>query len=137
MNSIDVGIIACNTKGELTIYNKAIQDMHRFPLKMLPVEEWARQYDLFEMDGNTILTKEKVPLYQVLKNGFVSSEQITIGSKDENRLVIKCSGSKIKDENSHVYGAVVALHNITVQNKFEKLLSLSEKRFRGIFKQCC
>ena len=133
LNSIDVGIVACNTLGELTIFNKATQKMHGLPMKALPAKEWASYYDLFEADGTTLLSEENIPLYQALKNGHVTTEEISILPCNANRLVVKCSGSQIKDENGEVYGAVVAMHDITIQNKFEKLLAFNEKRFRGIF----
>ena len=133
LNSIDVGIVACNINGELTLFNHATQNMHGLPIKPLPAKEWAAYYDLFEADGNTILPKENVPLYEVLKNGCVTTQQMSIIPKNGEPLLVKCSGSQIKDENGNVYGAVVAMNDITEQNKFEKLLSFSEKRFRGIF----
>ncbi len=133
LNSIDVGIVACNSLGELTIFNRATQTMHGLPVKALPAKEWASYYDLFEADGTTVLAEENIPLYQALKNGYVSTEEIAILPRNGNKLVVKCSGSQIKAENGEVFGAVVAMHDVTVQNKFEKLLAFNEKRFRGIF----
>ncbi len=133
LNSIDVGIVACNAMGELTLFNKATQNMHGLPLKALPAKQWAAYYDLFEVDGHTVLAKENIPLYQALKNGNVTTDQIYIVSKNGEHRIVKCSGSQIKDEKGSVYGAVVAMQDITEQNKFEKLLAFNEKRFRGIF----
>ncbi|MCY7292714.1 MAG: PAS domain S-box protein, partial [Ferruginibacter sp.] len=133
LNSIDVGIVACNSMCELTLFNKATEKMHGLPVKGLPAKEWAAYYDLFEVDGITTLAKENVPLYQALKNGYVTTEQIAISPKNGNNRIVKCSGSQIKDELGNVYGAVVVMQDITEQNKFEKLLSFNEKRFRGIF----
>ena len=133
LNSINVGIVACNTSGELTIFNKATQKMHGLPVESLPPKQWASYYNLFEADGTTLLSQKNIPLYQALKSGYVTTEEISIVPNHGNRLVVKCSGSQIKDENGEVYGAVVAMHDITVQNNYEKLLALNEKRFRGIF----
>ena len=133
LNSIDVGIVACNAKGELTIFNKATQNMHGLHVKALPAKQWVEHYDLFEADRHQMLSQEKVPLYQVLKNGIVTTKQISIVSQNGKNRVVKCSGSQIKDDNGIVYGAVVAMHDVTEQNKFEELLAFNEKRFRGIF----
>ena len=133
LNSIDVGIVACNAKGELTIFNKATQNMHGLHVEALPAKQWVEHYDLFEADGHKMLFQEKVPLYQVLKNGIVTTKQISIVSQNGKNRVVKCSGSQIKDDNGIVYGAVVAMHDVTEQNKFEELLAFNEKRFRGIF----
>ena len=133
LNSIDVGIVACNVAGELTIFNKAIKDMHGLPLEAIREDKWAQHYDLYDAEGSAVLTTEQIPLCQALNNGQVTTKQISIIPRDRQRLVLKTSGSQIKDENGTVYGAVVALHDITEQNKIEKLLAFNEKRFRGIF----
>ena len=133
LNSIDVGIVACNAKGDFTIFNKATQNMHGLHVEALPAKQWVEHYDLFEADGHKMLFQEKVPLYQVLKNGIVTTKQISIVSQNGKNRVVKCSGSQIKDDNGIVYGAVVAMHDVTEQNKFEELLAFNEKRFRGIF----
>ena len=80
-----------------------------------------------------MLSQEKVPLYQALKNGIVTTKQISIEPKNGNNRVNNCSGSQIKDDNAIVYGAVVAMHDITEQNKFEELLAFNEQHFRRIF----
>ena len=77
-----------------------------------------------------MLSQEKVPLYQALKNGIVTTKQISIVLKNGNKRVVKGSGSQIKDDNGIVYGAVVSMHDVAEQNKFEELLAFNEKCFR-------
>ena len=133
LNSIDVGIVACDAKGELTIINKATKLLYGLPL--MPIREIEREkyFQLFEADGQTPLTEENMPLYQALHNGHVSTEEIFILRHDGNKRIVKCSGSQIKDEHGVVYGAVVAMYDVTAQHNIEKLLAFNEKRFRGIF----
>ncbi len=133
LNSIDVGIVVCDAKGGLTLFNEATKNMHGLPVTGIPADKWAAYYDLYKADAVTLLAQDDIPLYQVLKNGYVTTEQIYIKPKNGNKRLVRCSGSKIVDEKGNVYGAVVAMQDITEQNKFENLLAFNEKRFRGIF----
>lgn len=133
LNSIDVGIVACDKTGKFTLFNRATQIYHGLPVRDLHAKDWAAYYDLFEVDGKTRLSKERIPLYQALIHGYVSTERIYILPKNGNNRILKCSGSQIKDEKGDMYGAVIVMQDITEQTKFEKLLSFNEKRFRGIF----
>ena len=63
----------------------------------------------------------------------VATKQISIILKNGTKRVVKCGGSQIKDDNVIVYSAVVSMHDVAEQNKFDELLAFNEKRFRADF----
>jgi PAS domain-containing protein len=78
LDCIADGIVACDRGGTLTYFNRATRELHGLPLEPIEPEEWARHYDLYEPDGKTPLTRERIPLFRALKGEDVSAQEMVI-----------------------------------------------------------
>ncbi len=76
LESVNVGIVACNASGILTLFNRAAREFHGLLESPLPPEQWARRYHLFRADGVTELPVDEVPLYRALRGEIVRDAEI-------------------------------------------------------------
>lgn len=135
LDTIKIGVIACDSKGQLTLFNKAAKKWHGLPLENIPPEEFANYYSLYHPDGTTLFRTEDIPLINMLQEGTIRNPEMFITAKSGRKRFVVVSGSRLYDEEKNVSGAVVALHDITDWKEAEEKLKVSEKTFRGIFEQ--
>ncbi|APG59399.1 hypothetical protein LPB144_02790 [Christiangramia salexigens] len=132
-DSINVGIIACDKNGSLTLFNSTTKKWHGLPAKPIPQNELSSYYGLYHTDGKTQLKTEEIPLLKTLKYCAVENEEIIIKPKTAKEILVSVNGSQLLDEKGNVTGAVVAMHDITERITAENKLRISEETFRGSF----
>ncbi len=120
------GIVACNAEGILTLFNRSTRVMHGIDQESLPPDQWADHYDLFEADGVTQLTIDRIPLFRALKGESVKDVEMAIVPKGRPQRMLLCNGQKLVDAQGHGLGAVVALHDVTERRNVEKELRLAK-----------
>ena len=133
LESIDVGIVACDKNGRLTLFNQATREWHGLPAKPIAQEELPEYYGLFTTDGTRALTPQEIPLLKALNSGRLENQEIMIKPKTGKNILVSVNGSQLFDENGNISGAVVAMHDITSRKQAESNLRISEERFRGSF----
>ncbi|TRO63278.1 PAS domain S-box protein [Christiangramia sabulilitoris] len=133
LENIDVGIVACDKDGNLSLFNKATKDWHGLPAKPIPQDQLSEYYGLYNVDGTRSLETDEIPLLKVLKTGKLSNEEIMIKPKKGDSMKVSVNGSRFYDESGNIAGAVVAMHNITHRIDAEEKLRISEETFRGSF----
>lgn len=69
LESVDVGIVACDAEGKLTLFNQATKNWHGLPANPVPVEELSRHYGLYNADGTRPLEQHEIPLIRALSTG--------------------------------------------------------------------
>ncbi len=82
LESLQTGIVACNSQGVLTLFNQATRDFHGLPQEPLPADQWAQHYNLYRADGVTPLTKEEIPLFRALAGEQVRDVEMVIAPKE-------------------------------------------------------
>ena len=133
LDTLDVGIVVCDEKGELKLFNRATLALHGLDSKNIPQDEWSRHYHLLKEDGQTFLETEEVPLYRAWKGEWVENQIICIRHTSGEVYYVSASGSQIRDELGNIQGAVVAMKNITESRKIGLELEERERKFKGIF----
>lgn len=133
LESIEVGVISCDREGKLTSFNKATREWHGIPLEPIPPSDYSNHYGLFHMDGITPLEMEEIPLLQALYTGEVTNKEIIISPNNGPNRSIIATGSQLVGEDGNVFGAVVAMQDITAIKSTEQKLKISEATFRGNF----
>jgi len=113
LDSLQTGIVACDAKGVLTLFNQATREFHGLPQAPLPADEWAQHYDLYHADGRTPLAKEEIPLFRALKGERVRDVEMVIAPKHGETRVVCASGQSFYDSTGKHLGAVVSMHDIT------------------------
>ena len=114
LQTVDVGIVACDAEGHLTAFNRATREFHGMPADPgLDPAEWANQYDLFAEDGKTLLTREQVPLVRALTDGLVEGALMVIAPEGLPARTVRCDGRAMRDPQGRLLGAVVAMSDVT------------------------
>ncbi|MCK5746190.1 MAG: PAS domain-containing protein, partial [Oricola sp.] len=125
LENIQDGIIACNERGELTLFNLAARQFHGAGVKDISPEQWAQEYNLYEADGATPLPLYRTPLYRALKGEIVESQEIVIAPKDRpSRRMVAKAKPLLTAQGKHI-GAVAGMHDITLEREREEALRRS------------
>jgi diguanylate cyclase (GGDEF)-like protein/PAS domain S-box-containing protein len=122
LDNITEGIVACDARGNLTMFNEAARALHGLPVEPVPPQQWSGHYDLFLSDGITPMRPAQVPLFRALHGEQVRDVEMVIAPKDLPRHVVVCNGRALVNRAGDKLGAVVALHDITERKQAEERL---------------
>jgi diguanylate cyclase (GGDEF)-like protein/PAS domain S-box-containing protein len=123
LESVDVGVVACDGDGQLTLFNRAAREFHGLDAAAIPQDDWPAHYRLFEADGLAPLAPELVPLARVLRGEQVRDVPMSIVAEGRAPRRILASGRALKDGHGAPLGAVVAMKDVT---------ELAESRARAV-----
>ncbi len=116
------GIVACDQEGTLVYFNRATREFHGLPVEPIPSEEWATHYHLYEADGKTPLTQERIPLFRTLRGEDVSDQEMVIAPKGLPPRTLVAAGRMLTDSKGNPLGAVVLMNDITERRRAEEAL---------------
>ncbi|MBT4484660.1 MAG: PAS domain S-box protein [Candidatus Latescibacteria bacterium] len=122
LNNIEDGIVACNSQGILTTFNRATREFHSLPEESLGPDEWAQHYDLYLSDGKTLMNKEDIPLYRAFQGEYIRNVEMVIDQKNGGKRTLLASGQPIYNIHGEKQGAVVSMHDITERKQAEREL---------------
>ena len=135
LDSLTEGIVACDDKGKLSLFNHATRALHGLTEEKLLPEQWADHYDLFLADGKTRMSIDQIPLFRAYLGEKVTEEELVIAPKKSPQRIVICNGQPIISANGTKLGAVVAMRDITEHKAKEVVLAKSEAKFSAIFNQ--
>ncbi|WP_344805503.1 PAS domain S-box protein [Allohahella marinimesophila] len=133
LDTIEVGVVACNSAGELVLFNRAARNLHGQNAHNVPDNEWAREFRLYGADAKTLLEKDDIPLYRALKGEIVQSEEMAVKvDPDQPARFLLASARAMQTDTGEPLGAVVAMQDITVLKESARQLASNEERLRAI-----
>jgi len=132
LESIDVGVVACDAIGNLTLFNRAAREFHGRDLKEVAPANWSQYYSLFQADGRTPLAMDEVPLVRALKGDVVRDGAMVIAPNGRAPCTLMASGRPLRNAQGRTLGAVVAMKDITELKASKDRLVESEERLRTI-----
>lgn len=116
----------CDENGILTSMNRAARQLHDFVKIPLSPEHWSSVYGLYQTDGKTLLSKERVPLYRAYRGeSFRDLEMVVKKSNGEHRLIL-CHGKPIIVQNK-IVGGICVMHDITEFDAAEQSAHQADK----------
>jgi PAS domain S-box-containing protein len=121
------GIVACDSNGAVTFFNRAAREFHGKAKQPLPAENWLPELDLYHVDGKTRLAKEEIPLYRALQGEVVRDVEIVISPAQGVARTMQTTARAIMDASGNRLGAVVVLHDVTERNLLERQLRQSQR----------
>jgi hypothetical protein len=133
LDNVQAGIVACDARGELKLFNQEARLFHGLPERPLPPEQWADYYDLYLPDGKTRMSKEDIPLFRALQGESVRHVEMMIIPKGGTARTLLANGQAIVTQDGKKLGAVVVMHDITEQKQIETMLRDREAQLQGIF----
>src|SRR5882672_4501097 len=82
LESLEAGVVACDSRGALTLFNRATREFHGLPETSLPPGEWANYHDVYHSDGKTLMEKHAMPLSRALQGERVRNVEMVIVPKN-------------------------------------------------------
>lgn len=132
LDTIEAGIVACDAKGTLTLFNRAVREWHGLPEQPIPAEQWAQHYSLYHWDSNILMQKEEIPLFRALQGELVRNVEMKIEPQHGQTRMVLSNGQAITNAQGDKLGAVVVMHDITDRKRSEVELQESEAAIRGL-----
>jgi diguanylate cyclase (GGDEF)-like protein/PAS domain S-box-containing protein len=132
LETIDVGIVACDASGSLSLFNRAAREFHGLSAAPVDTDNLPQHYSLYGSDGVTLLTKDQVPLLRALRGEALRDVPIVIAPADRLRRYVLASGRRLSSTDGKAIGAVIAMQDITQLNDYQQQLALGEARLRAI-----
>lgn len=125
LDTLEVGIIACDAAGNLTLFNRAAQEIHGLEKQPLSSERWADHYNLFLADGKTRMSQEQIPLFRAWSGESVHNVEMAIVPRQGAKRAILSSAQAILNQEGQKLGAVATAHDITARKEAEQKLEQS------------
>lgn len=132
LDSIDVGVVACDAVGNLTIFNRSARAMHGLGPSTISPSEWASHYSLYHSDGRTPMGMNELPLISALKGKSVKDRAMTIVPASQPPRTLLASGRPLRGASGRTLGAVAVLKDVSELNASRVRLEVSERRLRTI-----
>jgi diguanylate cyclase (GGDEF)-like protein len=122
LDSVDVGILACDATGQVTVFNRVSREFHgATPEGSLREQFLAARQNLYRPDGRTRLPLDEMPLGRALREGEVHGEMV-VAPVGLTRRLVTYRGRAITGIRDEVIGAVVVMRDVTEQRSTERLL---------------
>ncbi len=118
IDSLDVGVLACDETGQLMLVNKALRQAHAragspFPLTGRSTRTGlGEQLGLHRPDGH-LLSTDELPLVRALRGETVEGEEVLLWPPDRPARRFRVTGRRVHGFDGELRGAVVELRDVT------------------------
>jgi PAS domain S-box-containing protein len=128
LQSVDDGILVCNSHGTLTKVNRSSRAFHGMSVPALvPYREWADHYHLYHPDGITPMKVEEMPLYRAWNGETIVGTEVVIRPPGMSPRLMHIRGRPLTGPSGENYGAVVVTQDITEKRELENRLRQAQK----------
>ncbi len=118
LDTIDVAVVACDSSGSLTLFNRAAREWHGgYPDADVSAAEHSERYGLYECDGVTPLPFEQVPLHRALFGEEVTDAEVVLAPAGLPRRYALCSARTLTAVDGTVMGAVAAMADVSADRQ--------------------
>ena len=122
LDNIADGVVACDAKGTVVLFNRTAREWHCLDAVALPPDGWATQYCLGGPDGLTPLPTEAVPLARACHGEAIRDVSLTLVANGLPPRYILASGGPFFDASKNKLGAVLVLRDLTKHKQLEQAL---------------
>jgi diguanylate cyclase (GGDEF)-like protein len=130
LDSLSIGVVACDATGQTTLVNKAMQswlEEHRIdgPVQDLAacgIDPDQPVPNLFEVDGVTPVRYGRTPMSRALRGELVRDAEQVAGAPDRRPRRILTSAGAVHDDVGDLLGAVATVTDVTRQRELEEQL---------------
>ncbi len=124
LESVDVGVIACDAAGRITLVNRAARKLHgtQAPADAEPALTAAQ----------TVLPEARTPLRRALAGEVVANMSLQVQVPDARSRMVLASGRPMKGSGGELLGAVLGLKDVTELAESRTRILENEERLRTI-----
>jgi signal transduction histidine kinase/PAS domain-containing protein len=119
LDSLHVGVAACDETGRLTLFNAALRGLVGDPPAGGDMMAWVRDLTL-QRPGGAALPAEEVPLLRALRGERVRDAELLVVAPDGRRRLLLVDGQAIVGPGGEPLGAVATLQDITARRRAER-----------------
>jgi len=126
LDSIQEGIVACDEKGSLTVFNHAAEKICGKDLFECGNESWEKDFIMKDLQGISLLENGENPLVKLLAIKKVRDFEFSLMSRNNPNKILKVNSTQISNESGQLEGFVASFQNITRQKQtLDELKKLS------------
>jgi PAS domain S-box-containing protein len=118
-------IAACDAQGQLTLFNDSAGNWYGVDpdetLSTASANDWAQRYGLYDVDGQTPLAPQDMPLLRALAGECVRNSEHCIVRNNQPIRYVSVNADPLFAANGSQTGAVAVLHDITERRHIEQL----------------
>ncbi|WP_170323600.1 sensor histidine kinase [Cryptosporangium phraense] len=122
VETLDVGVAACDSRGRLILYNRALRELRGLPDTWTPSEDLATSLaarPVLGPDGDP-LAVERTPLGRALRGEVVENTDVVLTAPGQRLRIAAARAKPIHDGDGRCVGAVVALQEVTDRRRAER-----------------
>lgn len=127
LDTIDIGIVACDAEGDLTLLNRATRAFSRESEVLVTQGDWSGAVDLHHPDAITPLHRDAHPLMRALRGETVRNQEVAVVSDSGDPKMLLASGQRIVGPDGETTGAVVAFQDVTSERLLESQFRQAHK----------
>jgi diguanylate cyclase (GGDEF)-like protein len=130
LDSLSIGVVACDATGQTTLVNKAMQSLLEEHQIDGAVQDLAAHRidpdqpvpNLFEVDGVTPVPYGRTPMSRALRGELVRDAEQVAGAPDRPRRRMLTNAGPVRDDVGDLLGAVATVTDVTRQRELEEQL---------------
>ncbi|NHN36253.1 PAS domain S-box protein [Pseudomaricurvus alcaniphilus] len=120
LENLAEGVVACDENGRLVLFNQAAREWHGLDPARVAPDQWSDFYDLYEADGVTPLSEERIPLMRAFRGECVRGVEISIVRKGHRPRYVLASGEPLYDAGGNKMGAAVESERASLALRVEE-----------------
>ncbi|PTY01198.1 hypothetical protein DB346_13780 [Verrucomicrobia bacterium LW23] len=118
LDSLEVGIVACDSRGITTLRNRALRELHGMDGRLgnttaLTAQDACFLSQIYRPDGVTPLKLEELPMLRALRGEMVTGEELYVKPAEGPDRRVQCGARPIVGPNGERLGAVALTYDIT------------------------
>ncbi len=123
LNHMQGGVIACDNHGELTLFNRTVDEMYGDKIKKkMTLSEWVSALPLFKADFLQKLTLSENPLYRALNGADIREVEVIAKDQQGKKHSLLIEGEQLRGTENESLGAVIVFNDISERKIGEEKL---------------
>ncbi|GAA2513798.1 sensor histidine kinase [Winogradskya humida] len=120
LDSLAVGVIACDAEGRIVLMNRALREVHEIPEGAQPADYVRGLADVvLDLHGRPLVPAE-MPLNRARSGEYVDDTEIVIAVPGRRRRTFAATARPITGADGHQRGAVAVTHEVTALRRAEQ-----------------
>jgi PAS domain S-box-containing protein len=131
LQNLGEGVVVCDQNGKFLVQNRAAERLIGPPVDDIGPEEWSQAYGLFELDGESHVPAEELPLARALAGEVTSGALLILRNPHlPSEVILEVYASPVLDEEGNGIGGLALFRDVTerslAQRERDRLIALAQ-----------